>query len=309
MNHSRKQVASHALFRYDASMTSVERIKRKTRTTQELYQVMHFAIDYMREHAMKKPSIEAVAKVIGMSTSRFEHMFAEWAGTSPKRFLSYLLKEKAKKNLNETQDILRTAYSSGLSGPNRLHELMVTYEAVSPGEFKKGNIEITYGLQPSPFGWCLIGLTKRGICQLSFVNTNNQTEAVKIIKEVWPHSILIRNDARIAPYVKKIFKAERLNTPIRLLLKGTNFQIKVWEALLKIPQGDISSYAKIADAVGSPKAVRAVGTACGKNSIAFLIPCHRVLTSAGKLGGYHWGIERKEAILAWEAVRQSGNKE
>lgn len=269
-----------------------------------LYEVMRDAIVYIRENASEHPSVSDMAKAVGMSMSRFEHAFAEWAGTSPKRFLAHLTKERAKKSLN-SKNVLAAAYESGLSGPGRLHGLMVTHEAVSPGEFKSGDIEIKYGIHESPFGWCLLGVTKRGICYLSFLENNNK-KSVELIKKAWPKACLLHDEVMTAKYIKKIFQHnKKKKRRLYLLIKGTNFQIKVWEALLKIPEGRISSYGEIARNAGSPKAVRAVGTACGKNNIAFLIPCHRVLTSNGNIGGYRWGTERKRAMLSWESVRRS----
>lgn len=272
---------------------------------------MRDAIDHMRTHAKENPTIGDVAHEVGMSASRFEHAFAEWVGISPKRFLAQLAKERAKNNLVGAKDILTAAYSSGLSGPGRLHDLLVTYEAVSPGEFKKGTIDITYGIHRSPFGWCVIGVTKRGICQLSFIETESEREAENIIRTAWPHAQITRDQVHTKTYIQKIFggtnssknSARAAKRPLHLLIKGTNFQIKVWEALLAIPQGKTKSYADIARAIHEPKAVRAVGTACGKNLIPFIIPCHRVLASNGGLGGYSaGGIKRKAAILTAEAV-------
>lgn len=268
---------------------------------QETYEAMAAAITYMR--TAENAGISGAAKAAGMSVSRFEHVFAEWAGTTPKRFLNYLLKEKAKTILEESEDILKATCRAGLSGPNRLHELMVTYEALSPSELKKGNIEITYGVHDTLFGWCVIGITGRGICALFFVESSDQKIAIKRIKEVWAAAALKRDDAKTLPFIKKIFASKKTNKPLHLVIKGTNFQIKVWEALLSIPEGQTLSYKEVAEKTGFPKAVRAVGTACGKNAIALLIPCHRVLTSGGAIGGYRWGTKRKEAILARESVR------
>ena len=168
----------------------------------------------------------------------------------------------------------------------------------------RNQIKITYGVQPSPFGQCLIGLTKRRMCHLSFLDSNNEQKALQSIKETWPNATLTRNDARIGAYSKQLFGMRKKKPPIPLLLKGTKFQMKVWQALLAIPEGKVVSYSDIARRIGSPKAARAVGTACGKNPIGFIIPCHRVLTSQSKLGGYHWGVQRKATMLAWEAARQ-----
>ena len=167
----------------------------------------------------------------------------------------------------------------------------------------RGQIEIVYGIHPSPFGQCLIGLTKRAMCHLSFLDTDNERKARQSIQETWPSAALTRNNARTRPYLKQLFGVRKKKQPIPLLLKGTNFQMKVWRALLAIPEGNTVSYANIARRIGSPKATRAVGTACGRNPIGFIIPCHRVLTTQGKPGGYQWGRQRKKAMLAWEAAR------
>ena len=184
---------------------------------------------------------------------------------------------------------------------------MITYEIVSPSELKNDTIEITYGLHKSPFGWCLIGITKRGICQISFVKTNSEREAIQAIHNTWPQAKPIHDQIHTKSYIEKIFSRkklpERSKLPFHLLIKGTNFQIKVWEALLKIPQGETKSYGEVARAIKSPKAVRAVGTACGKNAIAYLIPCHRVITTNGGIGGYHWGVNIKKELLAAEKVK------
>lgn len=164
----------------------------------------------------------------------------------------------------------------------------------------ENQIEIIYGIHASPFGWCLIGITKQGVCNLAFLETENENRAVKIIQEAWPRATIIRNNKKTHPYIQKIFSPRKNNNEIPLILHGTDFQMKVWKALQAIPKGKTKSYAEIAHNIGSPKAIRAVGTACGKNPIAFLIPCHRVLTSSGKIGGYRWGVDRKKKILAWE---------
>jgi AraC family transcriptional regulator, regulatory protein of adaptative response / methylated-DNA-[protein]-cysteine methyltransferase len=279
-------------------------MKRTTRNTGQMYKIMRDAIYYMREHVKDRPSIAEIAKTMGMSQSRFEHAFTEWAGTPPKRFLAYLAKEHAKSALTNSKDVLKAAHASGLSGPGRLHGLMVTHEAVSPGEFKTGKFEIIYGIHSSPFGKCLIGITKRGVCHLSFLDDGNEQKAINRINQSWPNAMLLKDEKKTAEYVKNIFAPgnKPRKRPIHLLIKGTNFQIKVWEALLAIPDGRLSNYSQIARSAGFPKAARAVGTACGNNSIAYLIPCHRVLTSSGGIGGYRWGTGRKEAILAWENV-------
>lgn len=280
-------------------------MKRKVRNQTELYDTMRAAIVYMREHAASHPTPTLVARMLGMSLSRFEHAFAQWVGTTPKRFLSHLTSERAKELLQDSADVLKASYQVGLSGPGRLHELMVTYEAVSPGEWKSGDITITYGVHSSPFGFCFIAVTSRGICRLAFIEkVSDQKVEVKLLTKLWVHARIVRDERTTESYIKKIFEQKQSKRPLHLLVKGTNFQIKVWEALLSIPSGRAARYADVARKVGSPKAVRAVGSACGENPIAFLIPCHRVLASDGKMGGYRWGVERKEAMLAWESSRR-----
>ena len=263
---------------------------------------MRDAIAYMREHARAGTDAAMVAKAVGMSTSRFNHVFTQWVGIAPKRFLSHLTKGHAQELLKDSS-VLKAAHRSGLSSPSRLHELMVVHDAVSPGEFKSGDIEIRYGIHPTPFGWSVVGLTKRGVCTLLFVPTNNERAAVAKIRGQWPKATLVHDPALTAPYAKKIFALSGKKQRIPIVMKGTNFQVQVWKALLAIPEGHAASYADIARQIGKPRAVRAVGSACGKNGICYLIPCHRVLTSNGGLGGYNGGVERKETILAWEAAR------
>lgn len=274
------------------------------RSPEELYETMAQAIAYLRAHAKERPSAAEVAQAVGMSSSRFEHAFAAWVGTTPKRFLAHLTKERAKEILATSKDVTRAAHRAGLSGAGRLHDLLVTYEAVSPGEFKKGNIEITYGIHASPFGWCVIGLTSRGISNLSFIEKGSDRQARANIREKWPHATLVRDDATTEKYAARIFAVGVSKKPLHLLVQGTNFQVKVWEALLAIPPGKAATYGDIARYIGSPKAVRAVGTACGKNAIAYLIPCHRVLAGDGGMGGYRWGTERKELMLTREAAHE-----
>jgi AraC family transcriptional regulator, regulatory protein of adaptative response / methylated-DNA-[protein]-cysteine methyltransferase len=263
---------------------------------------MRKAIDFLRAHASERLDMAAAARSVGMSPSRFNHAFAEWVGISPKRFLGYLNSRRAQDVLADTKNLLSASHKLGLSGPGRLHGLLVAYEALSPGEFKSGNISLRYGIHQSPFGWCLIATSARGIAKVSFLESGLEREALRSLRDAWPKGSFLRDDAATLRYAKAIFSTVRRKS-LRLALSGTNFQIKVWEALLSIPEGQAASYADIARVVGSPNAVRAVGAACGKNPIAFLIPCHRVLTSGGGLGGYKWGTSRKAAMLAWEAAR------
>ncbi len=274
---------------------------RRVRKQKELYETMADALLLMESRP--ELSTAAVALALGMSRSRFEHAFTEWVGTTPKRYRNYLKNKNVKERLLASRDILRSTYASGLKSPARLNELLVTYEAVTPKEFKEGNVTIFYGIHPSPFGHCLIAATHRGICQVAFMDTTDDREARRVIREKWPEVEMVRGQQQTTPYAKHIFAKRRAKKPLHLLIKGTNFQIKVWEALLSIPEGQTSTYAAIAKAVKKGKAVRAVGTACGKNAIALLIPCHRVLASSGALGGYRWGLPRKRALLAQEHAR------
>ncbi len=280
---------------------------RKNRTKKELYISMEQAISYMKAHRDKALNSSDIAKHIDMSTSRFEHAFLEWVGTTPKRFLMHLKKEKIKYDLKSSGKILKTTYENNFSGPNQLHNLLVTHEAISPGELINGKFSILYGIHQSPFGWCLLGVTKRGVCHLSFQESDGYKEAEEVLKKLWPKADIEINDLVTKKYINHIFSHKKSKKPIHLLIKGTNFQIKVWEALLNVPLGKTVSYKEVAKEMKLPKAVRAVGTACGKNNIGFLIPCHRVLTSSGLLGGYRWGVNRKSAILVWESTKRNNS--
>jgi AraC family transcriptional regulator of adaptative response/methylated-DNA-[protein]-cysteine methyltransferase len=263
------------------------------------YRTIARAIQYIREHATEDPPLADIAQVVGMEKLKFRRLFLKWAGTTPERFAKFLTKEHAKALLSGSESVLHASLHSGLSSPSRLHDLFVTYEAMSPGEWKRGGVAIRYGIFESPFGACLLAATHRGICEISFLEPGTQDVT---LEKKWPNATIVRDDASVKAIFHQIFQTETSNTPIHLVLRGTNFQIKVWEALLSIPRGQVASYSDIARAIGHAKAVRAVGSACGANDIALLIPCHRVLTANGALGNYRWGVERKETILAWESV-------
>lgn len=265
----------------------------------ELYETMREAIAYMRAHRDAAPA--EVARAVGMSGSRFSHAFKEWAGLSPKRYLSHLKAEEAKAHLKHGS-VLSASIRAGLSGPGRLHSLLVEHDAVSPGQARGGALELRFGIHPSPFGPMLIGTTSRGIAKLSFLARATSAEATRELRSAWPKASLVRDQQATAPIARQLFKR---GAPRALVVRGTNFQVQVWKALLAIPAGRTSTYAAIAKAIGSPKAVRAVGTAIGKNPVGYLIPCHRVLTSQGSLGGYRWDPKRKEALLMWESAREA----
>lgn len=264
------------------------------------YERIEKVIRYVEAHASEQPDLPTLARVAGLSSSRFHRLFAKWAGTTPKDFVKYLTSEHAKSLLARSEDLLTASLESGLSGPGRLHDLFVTVEGVTPGEYKKGGegVHVRYGFAESPFGEALIGWTDRGICAVEFVA--ERTAALKGLKGRWPKATLARSDTAAKARARRIFATGPSKQP--LLLSGTPFQVKVWEALLRIPAGRAVSYGELAKAVGKPKAARAVGSAVGANSIAYLIPCHRVLRSAGVAGEYRWGAARKKAILAWESA-------
>lgn len=270
------------------------------------YRRIEQAIAYLAEHALEQPSLDDVAEHIGLSSYHFQRLFKFWAGVSPKRFLQYLTIENAKRLLRDSVSVLDTALDVGLSGPGRLHDLFVSVEAMTPGEFKSQgkDLRISYGFHATPFGECLLAVTPRGICRLAFVDPETRSVALDELEETWRESTLVEDQNAGKDAVKIIFSQTRGQTeaPLKVLLRGTNFQVKVWEALLRIPEGTVASYSSLAGAVGHPGAHRAVGTAVGHNPIGYLIPCHRVLRANGDIGGYHWGTTRKRAILAREAA-------
>ncbi|HUH96867.1 MAG TPA: methylated-DNA--[protein]-cysteine S-methyltransferase [Anaerolineales bacterium] len=263
------------------------------------------AIQYLENHYRDQPNLDQVASSIGLSEYHFQRIFTRWAGVSPKRFLQYLTKEGAKQLLDRSENLLDTTYQIGLSSLGRLHDLFVTTEAITPGEYRSrgAGLTIRYGFHPTPFGKCLIGATERGICHLSFVQ-GGEGAALDGLVSYWKEAKLIEDHRSTAPLVTSIFDWKgREQTPLRLHLSGTNFQLKVWEALLQIPVGAVTTYEHIASEVGNPRATRAVGTAVGHNPIAVLIPCHRVIRKVGGFGNYRYGVPLKMALLGWEASR------
>jgi AraC family transcriptional regulator of adaptative response/methylated-DNA-[protein]-cysteine methyltransferase len=264
------------------------------------------AIHFLEENFQDQPSLQQVAQSINVSEYHFHRIFQRWAGISPKRFLQYLTKEYAKQLLKDS-NVLEVSYEAGLSSPSRLHDLFVSCEAMSPGEYKEKakGLMIDYGFHPTPLGECFIALTDRGLCNLSFIDKADRKKTLEDFRKSWKNARFNQNQDRTGDCVKLIFSPRGLKKqerPIHILCKGTNFQMKVWEALLRIPAGSVVTYGTIAQMIGSPKAVRAVGTAVGKNPVAYLIPCHRVIRGAGHLGGYRWGTDRKRAILGMEAI-------
>jgi AraC family transcriptional regulator of adaptative response/methylated-DNA-[protein]-cysteine methyltransferase len=260
------------------------------------------AIGYVVEHYQEQPSLEAMAERAGLSPFHFQRTFKRWAGISPKRFLQYVTLGEAKRLLLNDASVLDAALDSGLSGPSRLHDLFVQCEAMTPGEFKAlgDELEIRWGLHDAPLGRVLIGVTERGICWLAFVE-DDDAPVIAEFEHEWRGARLVRDDAGTADAVARAFTFDAAGA-VPLLLRGTNFQIKVWEALLRIPFGQLVSYGSLAQAIGQPRAVRAVGRAVGANNISWLIPCHRVILATGVIHNYRWGAHQKRVLTAFEAA-------
>jgi AraC family transcriptional regulator of adaptative response/methylated-DNA-[protein]-cysteine methyltransferase len=272
------------------------------RVLNEDYLRIEQAILYLEENTRRQPELSEIANAVGLSEFHFQRLFSRWAGISPKRFLQFLTKENAKDLLDRSENLLNTTHQVGLSSLGRLHDLFVTAEAVTPGEYKSRGTGVTirYGLHATPFGQCLIGLTERGICHFGFVQTS-EGDAIDELNAGWKQARMIEDQKATAPLVEPIFDLSRRgNTPLRLHLRGTNFQLKVWEALLQIQPGTVTTYGHIASLIGRPTAMRAVGNAVGQNPVPVLIPCHRVIRNLGEFGNYHYGSARKKAMLAWE---------
>jgi AraC family transcriptional regulator of adaptative response/methylated-DNA-[protein]-cysteine methyltransferase len=265
------------------------------------------AILFLEKNYRRQPALCEVARSINLSEYHFQRLFRRWAGISPKRFAQFLTLKYAKTVLKRSRSLLDATYDAGLSSPGRLHDLFVNIEAVTPGEFKKqgAGVKISYGFHPSPFGECLLAVTDRGICGLGFVGRGGRESTLQGLKDRWKEALFVQNPGRTQPYIHRIFDHAATQTSglIPLLLRGTNFQIKVWEALLRVPQGALVSYQDLARHIGSPTASRAVGRTVGQNPVAFIIPCHRAIRKIGIAGGYHWGATRKKAMLAWEAAK------
>ncbi len=269
------------------------------------YELIEKAIRFIEANARRQPELEEVAAAVGLSESHFQRTFTRWAGISPKRFLQFLTKENAKELLAQSENLLDTTHQVGLSSLGRLHDLFVATEAVTPGEYKTrgAGVTIRYGIHASPFGSCLVATTERGICHLGFVQTS-EGDAIDSLVADWSQAKMIEDYKSTAPLIEPIFDlSQRGRESLRLHLRGTNFQIKVWEALLQIPQGTVTTYEGIASRIGQPSALRAVGTAVGHNPVAVLIPCHRVLRKGGEFGNYRYGSARKKALLLNEFAK------
>jgi AraC family transcriptional regulator of adaptative response/methylated-DNA-[protein]-cysteine methyltransferase len=299
----------------EASMLSPDRVPDRSGDLGPLagaaadYAVVRRAIAFLSEHWRAQPEIEAIADAAGVTASELHHLFRRWSGITPKAFLQALTLDHARRLLRESASVLDATFEVGLSGPGRLHDLFVTHEAMSPGEWKTGGagLTISYGFHPSPFGTALVMATERGLAGLAFADPGEEQAALADMRGRWPQATLAEDTARTAALARRIFddKLWRADRPLRVLLIGTDFEVRVWETLLRIPLGHAVTYSDIAASIRAPKAARAVGAAVGKNPISFVVPCHRALGKSGALTGYHWGLTRKRAMLGWEAGKIS----
>ncbi|MCG2631326.1 bifunctional helix-turn-helix domain-containing protein/methylated-DNA--[protein]-cysteine S-methyltransferase [Bradyrhizobium sp. WYCCWR 13023] len=269
------------------------------------YDSVRRAIAFISENWRAQPTIEAMADAAGVTPDELHHLFRRWASITPKAFMQALTLDHAKGLLRDSASILDAALDSGLSGPGRLHDLFVTHEAMSPGEWKNGGAGLTlrYGFHPSPFGTAIVIATDRGLSGLAFADHGEEKAALADMTRRWANATYVEDHEGTAPLAARIFdtKLWRPDQPLRVVMIGTDFEVRVWETLLKIPMGRAVSYSDIACNINSPKASRAVGAAVGKNPVSFVVPCHRALGKSGTLTGYHWGITRKQAMLGWEA--------
>ncbi len=275
------------------------------------YDLVKHTLAFISENWRDQPSLETLADQAGLSATHLQRLFTRWAGLSPKAFLQAVTLDHAREILRDSASILDASYELGLSGPGRLHDLFVTHEGMSPGTYKvRGRgLNIQYGLHDCPFGRALILITSEGLAGLAFADVGKEKSALADMTSRWPEATYVENHQATASYAKRIFESERWkpDQPLRIVFIGSDFEIRVWETLLRIPFGKASTYSDIASHIGKPKAARAVGAAVGKNPISFVVPCHRVLGKSGGLCGYHWGLTRKRAILGWEAGVTAGS--
>jgi AraC family transcriptional regulator of adaptative response/methylated-DNA-[protein]-cysteine methyltransferase len=272
------------------------------------YQRIEQAILYLEENFQRQPKLEEVAEKVHLSPFHFQRIFTEWAGISPKRFLQFLTVDFLKDKLSKTKNLIDAADAAGLSSQSRIYDLFTTLEAVTPQEYKLHGegIRIQYGFHETHFGLALIGVTDRGICWLSFLQADAEPRAeLEKMKTHWNNSVFSEGAQLTQKFIDQIFNRVDIKQPLHVFVKGTNFQIKVWEALLKIPMGSVTTYQAIASTIKSPRAMQAVGSAVGSNHIAYLIPCHRVIRKNGILGEYRWSASRKKSIIGWEMAKVS----
>jgi AraC family transcriptional regulator of adaptative response/methylated-DNA-[protein]-cysteine methyltransferase len=293
----------------EAPMLSPDRVPDLTPLTAAAadYDIVRRAIGYISKHWRSQPNIDAIADAAGVTPTELHNLFRRWAGLTPKAFLEALTLDSARNLLRDSASVLDATYEVGLSGPGRLHDLFVTHEAMSPGEWKTGGdgLTIRFGFHPSPFGTALVMATERGLAGVAFADEGEEKAALADMKGRWPKAEYVEDIARTAAIARRIFdpKQWRADQPLRVVLIGTDWEVRVWEALLKIPMGCTTTYSSLATKIGNIKASRAVGAAVGKNPLSFVVPCHRVMGKSGDLTGYHWGLTRKRAMLGWEAGR------
>jgi AraC family transcriptional regulator of adaptative response/methylated-DNA-[protein]-cysteine methyltransferase len=273
------------------------------------YATVKRAIEFISTHWRDQPSVEAIAEHAGLSASHFQHVFKRWAGLTPKAFLQAITIERARELLRDSSSVLDAAYDVGLSGPSRLHDLFVTHEALTPGDYRRDDLTLAFGFHPSPFGEAIVVAAPRGMAGLGFVDDGDREGARADMVRRWPRARFVEDAPATARYAARAFDPSlwSCDAPLRIVMIGTDFEVRVWETLLRVPMGRATTYSDIARKLGKPKAARAVGAAVGRNPISFVVPCHRVLGRSGSLTGYHWGLARKQAIIGWEAGRTAGD--
>jgi AraC family transcriptional regulator of adaptative response/methylated-DNA-[protein]-cysteine methyltransferase len=291
------------------TMLSPDRVRELTplSAAADDYAVVRRAIAFISEHWRAQPEIDEIAAAVGTTAADLHHLFRRWAGLTPKAFLQAITLDNARRLLRSSASVLDAAYEVGLSGPGRLHDLFVTHEAMSPGEWKSGGegLSVAYGFHPSPFGSALVMTTERGLAGLAFADPGEEDAALDDMRGRWTKARYGEDKERTGAIARRIFDPTlwRPERPLRVVLIGTDFEVRVWETLLGIPMGRATTYSDIAAKLGRPTAARAVGAAVGKNPVSFVVPCHRVMGKSGDLTGYHWGLTRKRAMLGWEAGR------
>ncbi|MEI6572207.1 MAG: bifunctional helix-turn-helix domain-containing protein/methylated-DNA--[protein]-cysteine S-methyltransferase [Alphaproteobacteria bacterium] len=274
------------------------------------YDRVRTAIAFISREWRRQPSLDEIAGAVGISASHLHAVFRRWSGLSPKSFLQAVTLDHARRLLKSDAPLLDASLELGLSGPGRLHDLFVTHEAMSPGEWKTGGAGLTlsYGFHPSPFGEALAVVTEHGLAGIGFVDEGDRAAALADMTRRWPKATFVENAGLTGPAVERAFTPDlwRKGQPLKIVMIGSDFEIRVWRALLSIPFGRLTTYGDLAQTIGQPKAARAVGAAVGRNPISFVVPCHRVIGKSGTLTGYHWGLSRKQAILGWEACQLVG---
>jgi AraC family transcriptional regulator, regulatory protein of adaptative response / methylated-DNA-[protein]-cysteine methyltransferase len=265
------------------------------------------AIGYLTESFKSQPDLDEIAQMVNLSPFHFQRLFLDWVGLTPKKFVQYLTLHHLKQQIKQTSNIIEAADIAGLSSQSRVYDLFVKIEGVSPQQFKSAGValEIFYGYHPTPFGMCFIAVTEKGICDIHFIDEDHTRNEYLLFIQKWPFATLTHRPDLTQTYIKKIFQPEKVNAErLNLLVQGTDFQIKVWEALLNIPFGTVQSYQQISNQIGHPENVRSVASAAGKNPISYLIPCHRIVCKSGEVGKFSYGKVRKQAMIAWEMARK-----